>query len=71
MRWWRIIIDEGHSLRSNGKTVTRINEFKAVQKWVMTGTPISNLISNLEGLVRVGNDSFTVCSWLLQHSHYT
>lgn len=53
MKWRRIILDEGHTIR-NPKTrqTVAITALLAQSRWVLTGTPIINNLKDLFSLVR-------------------
>lgn len=53
MWWFRIILDEGHTIRNRNTTTAKsIFNLKSDHKWVLTGTPIQNTIDDLFSLVR-------------------
>jgi len=49
IRWWRIICDESHGLRSanTGKTQA-VMDLQADNKWLVTGTPINTTVIDLK-----------------------
>jgi hypothetical protein len=54
VRWWRIIYDEGHSLRQ-----AQTNNYKAVanlvadHRWLVSGTPLSTSMMDLKGQLKI------------------
>ena len=48
MRWWRVILDESHAMKSNNTNHSRaIKSLVAENKWCVTGTPFNNNISDI------------------------
>ena len=53
MKWRRIILDEGHTIRNpNTKAALAATNLMAKSRWVLTGTPIINNLKDLFSLVR-------------------
>lgn len=53
MRFFRIILDEAHSIKNRqSKTAKACYELSAEHRWVLTGTPIVNKLEDLFSLVR-------------------
>lgn len=53
VKFFRIIIDEGHTIRNRtAKTSRSIFELKASRKWILTGTPVINRLDDLYSLVK-------------------
>lgn len=53
IRWWRVICDEGHSLRqANTKRNQSIANLVADHKWLVSGTPINTNISDLKNQLK-------------------
>ena len=53
IEWWRVIIDEGHSLRASNTRSAQTNAATAIlsqQRHILTGTPISSSVTELRGL---------------------
>jgi hypothetical protein len=51
-KWFRIVLDEGHVIR-NGKTKISIAccAVEATNRWIVTGTPMNNSLTELHALV--------------------
>ncbi|RLV93606.1 DNA repair protein RAD5 [Spathaspora sp. JA1] len=48
VKFFRIIIDEGHNIRNrNTKTAKSLYELQSSRKWILTGTPIVNRLDDL------------------------
>ncbi|EGW33587.1 uncharacterized protein SPAPADRAFT_71410 [Spathaspora passalidarum NRRL Y-27907] len=48
VKFFRIIIDEGHNIRNrNTKTAKSLYELESSRKWILTGTPIVNRLDDL------------------------
>lgn len=53
VKFFRIILDEGHNIRNrNTKTAKSVYELQLSRKWVLTGTPIVNRLDDLYSLVK-------------------
>jgi SNF2 family DNA or RNA helicase len=53
VRWWRIICDEGHSLRQPNTARNRsISSLVADHKWLVTGTPVNTSIMDLKNQLK-------------------
>jgi len=49
VRWWRIIADEGHCLKSNNtNTWKAVSNIVSDHKWIVTGTPLSTNILDIK-----------------------
>lgn len=49
VRWWRVICDEGHSLRQPNTNRNRsVSSLVADHKWLVTGTPVNTSIKDLK-----------------------
>ncbi|PPQ80470.1 hypothetical protein CVT24_002545 [Panaeolus cyanescens] len=53
IEWYRISLDEGQNIRNRMTRASRaISEMKATYRWVMTGTPIINGLTDCYGYIR-------------------
>ncbi|KZT33323.1 hypothetical protein SISSUDRAFT_1054395 [Sistotremastrum suecicum HHB10207 ss-3] len=51
--WWRIVLDEAQCIRNKETRTSRaITEFNAVNRWCLTGTPITNSLRDAYGMIR-------------------
>ena len=51
IRWWRIICDESHVMRSNTSQTSALLSLQAENKWCVTGTPINTRVQDLKNQV--------------------
>ena len=53
IRWWRIVCDEGHSLRqANTQRNHSISSLVSDHKWLVSGTPVNTSISDLKSQLK-------------------
>ncbi|KXJ92263.1 RAD5-like protein [Microdochium bolleyi] len=53
LEWRRVVLDEGHVIRTPTTTVAKAAyDLKAKSRWVLTGTPIVNKLKDLQSLLR-------------------
>jgi SNF2 family DNA or RNA helicase len=52
VRWWRIIVDEGHLLRHDNYTNMSLSNLVADHKWLVTGTPVNTSILDLKNQLK-------------------
>jgi SWI/SNF-related matrix-associated actin-dependent regulator of chromatin subfamily A3 len=51
VKFYRIVLDEGHSIRSSKTTLFKsVCQIQAERKWILTGTPIVNRCNDLHSL---------------------
>lgn len=68
--WGRIVLDEAHIIRNPKANMHRsLSKLRAVHRWVLTGTPVSNTVRDLHSLVMwlgaPGLDISLVCQHLM------
>ncbi|WAR19412.1 HLTF-like protein [Mya arenaria] len=52
VRWLRIVLDEGHSIKNPAALQTKaIIDLQAERRWILTGTPIQNSMKDLWSLI--------------------
>ncbi|KAM6414608.1 helicase-like transcription factor isoform 2-T2 [Rhynochetos jubatus] len=52
VRWLRIVLDEGHSIRNPSAQQTKAAlSLEGLRRWVLTGTPIQNSVKDLWSLI--------------------
>ena len=51
-KWLRVCLDEGHNIKNrNSKTAKAANELMSERKWIISGTPIQNNLTELWALL--------------------
>ena len=52
INWLRIVLDEGHIVRNpSSKQTTAAVKLNALRRWILTGTPIQNRMSDLWSMI--------------------
>ncbi|CAG7562747.1 unnamed protein product [Fusarium equiseti] len=60
IRWYRIILDEAHAIKRHDSSTTRACwELRAKYRWVVSGTPLSNSISEFYPYLRFIGSHFS------------
>ena len=53
VRWYRVILDEAHSIKNrNAKATLACYALQAQYRWCLTGTPMQNHLDELQSLIR-------------------
>ncbi|KAK6351285.1 hypothetical protein TWF718_004450 [Orbilia javanica] len=53
VRWWRVIIDEAHTIKNHlAKSTIACYALKSHYRWCLTGTPLQNNVDELQSLIR-------------------
>jgi hypothetical protein len=53
LTWWRVIVDEAQMIKgANAKAAQMASHLKMVNRWCVTGTPISKGLDDVYGLVK-------------------
>ncbi|OAA50592.1 SNF2-related protein [Metarhizium rileyi] len=53
LRWWRIILDEAHSIKNrNAKATKACYALRCEYRWCLSGTPMQNNLDELQSLVK-------------------
>ncbi|NP_001090145.1 helicase-like transcription factor L homeolog [Xenopus laevis] len=52
MKWLRVVLDEGHTIRNpNAQQTQAVLSLEAQRRWILTGTPIQNSLKDLWSLI--------------------
>jgi SNF2 family DNA or RNA helicase len=55
MRWYRVILDEAQFIRNRGTRASRsVALLRSTYRWMLTGTPVTNTLADIYGLIRFG-----------------
>ncbi|CAN0135201.1 unnamed protein product, partial [Ectocarpus sp. 8 AP-2014] len=49
IRWWRVVLDESHTIASSNSTTTHVKSLVSNRRWCMTGTPYISRFSDVNG----------------------
>ncbi|KAA1467021.1 hypothetical protein DENSPDRAFT_831976 [Dentipellis sp. KUC8613] len=56
MRWYRIVLDEAQFVRNRSTRSSKsVAMLRAKYRWMLTGTPVTNSLADLYGLIRFGH----------------
>ncbi|KAG6330201.1 hypothetical protein ID866_8887, partial [Astraeus odoratus] len=55
IKWYRVVLDEAHFIRNRGTLGSRsVALLRANYRWMLTGTPVTNTLADIYGLLRFG-----------------
>lgn len=55
VKWHRVILDEAHFIRNRATVASRsLALLRANYRWMLTGTPVTNTLADIYGLIRFG-----------------
>ncbi|KAH7912078.1 SNF2 family N-terminal domain-containing protein [Hygrophoropsis aurantiaca] len=55
MKWYRVVLDEAQYIRNRGTASSRsVAVLNATYRWMLTGTPVTNTLADIYGLIRFG-----------------
>lgn len=55
VKWHRVILDEAHFIRNRSTVASRnLALLRANYRWMLTGTPVTNSLADIYGLIRFG-----------------
>ncbi|KAI6030080.1 SNF2 family N-terminal domain-containing protein [Pisolithus marmoratus] len=56
VKWHRVILDEAHFIRNRSTVASRsLALLRANYRWMLTGTPVTNTLADIYGLIRFGH----------------
>ncbi|KAI0270502.1 P-loop containing nucleoside triphosphate hydrolase protein [Gloeopeniophorella convolvens] len=55
MKWYRVVLDEAQFIRNRTTRASKVvAQLRAKYRWMLTGTPVTNNLADLYGLIRFG-----------------
>ncbi|KAN0118821.1 SNF2 family N-terminal domain containing protein [Russula decolorans] len=56
MKWYRVVLDEAQFIRNRATRSSKVvAQLRAKFRWMLTGTPVTNTLADLYGLIRFGH----------------
>ncbi|KAI0290312.1 SNF2 family N-terminal domain-containing protein [Russula brevipes] len=56
MKWYRVVLDEAQFIRNRSTRASKVvAQLRAKYRWMLTGTPVTNTLADLYGLIRFGH----------------
>ncbi|KAH9985885.1 SNF2 family N-terminal domain-containing protein [Russula compacta] len=56
MKWYRVVLDEAQFIRNRATRASKVvAQLRAKYRWMLTGTPVTNTLADLYGLIRFGH----------------
>ncbi|KAH9990105.1 SNF2 family N-terminal domain-containing protein [Russula vinacea] len=56
MKWYRVVLDEAQFIRNRATRASKVvAQLRAKFRWMLTGTPVTNTLADLYGLIRFGH----------------
>ncbi|KAI0255631.1 SNF2 family N-terminal domain-containing protein [Lactifluus subvellereus] len=55
MKWYRVVLDEAQFIRNRATRASKVvAQLRSRYRWMLTGTPVTNTLADLYGLIRFG-----------------
>ncbi|KAH9958710.1 SNF2 family N-terminal domain-containing protein [Russula dissimulans] len=56
MKWYRVVLDEAQFIRNRASRASKVvAQLRTKFRWMLTGTPVTNALTDLYGLIRFGH----------------